>query len=280
MIIQVSDTDYPDPGPRPQLLWLPVNLLKVDHTYQREASSERSTQVINKIAQTFNWQKFQPLTVTPREDGLYSVIDGQHRAAAAAIHPLITEVPCLVVSAPEVRAQARTFMAINRDRVSVNFLQLHHAALAAADPDALHIKDVCDRAGVKVPRNPMTTSDMKPGYTMAISPILKGLKVFGDGPVVSALKILREAYHDVPGQLRSQLVTAMIHFFAMHKGREIDLDRLRRVLREHDAAEMEKSARAYREHFKGTTTLVAIRVALTRAYNKRLPPERQLPEES
>lgn len=274
-----SEAVFPDPGPRPTMAWLPIEVLVVDPTYQRTADSERSRLNIRRIAEAFCWTKFQPVTVTHRPDGTYAVIDGQHRVAAAALHPMVDSVPCFVVAAPEIRAQARSFVAINRDRVAVNPMQMHHANVAAGDPDALHMQAVCNQAGVKLPRSQTGPKDLKVGYTCSLGAIRAGLCNFGDGPVVAALQCLNAAYHNVGGQLRGTLIAAICRFFAMHKGRAIDLARLQRVIAEREAAEWEAAGTALRAALRQRSA-VAIRILITRDYNKQLGPERRLPEEA
>jgi len=272
-----ADIAFPDPGPVPDLVWLPLDALVVDHQYQRDAKTKASAKNILRIAENFSWAKFQPITVTPRSDGGYAVIDGQHRVEAARLHPAVSKVPALVVTAPGLRAEARAFTAINRDRVNVNYLQLHHAGIAAGEPDPLHIKDVCDKAGIKVPRNPTPAGDLKPNMTMALGAIKKGLEVFGDGAVIAALIALREAWPDRFGHLRGQVITAMVHFFAAHRNHDIDSARLKSVLAGFTAVELETTGRAVKTAFGGNVT-AAIRATITRAYNQRLSADRRLPE--
>ncbi len=275
-----ADPRYPDPGPLPRMEWLPLDLLVVDDSYQRHTTSDRSRVIIHRIAEEFSWSKFGPVTVAKREDGTYAVADGQHRVAAARLHPGIHQVPCYIIPASGVRDEARTFVAINRDRTGMHALQIHHAGIAAGEPDALHIKDVCDRAGIKIPRGPMPQRDLKPGMTQSIGAIRKGLATYGDAPVIEALQTLVAAYEDAPGQLRGKVISAVIEIFALHrKNPNLDRDRLTRVIGSHEAGELEDGARAYKGLFKGMTTERAIRLALIKAYNARLSADRRLAEE-
>lgn len=273
------DTAFADPGEAPKLTWLDLDLLVVENSYQRGADSERSRSNIRNIAENFSWTKFKAPNVAALEDGMYAILDGQHSVEAARLHPEITQVPCLVVSAPDIRAKARAFVGINRDRVAVNPMQLYHANVAGGDPDALHIQEVCAKAGISLPRSQTGPKDLRPGYTISLGAIRDGLKNHGDGPTCNALKTLATAYHNVGGQLRGGIIAAMIQFFAIHKGREIDQDRLVKVIAGKEAAELERSATVYRNHFRCKAS-VAIRVLITRDYNKGLGTERRLPEEA
>jgi hypothetical protein len=146
----------------------PTTLL-VDEVYQRKLS-ERSVSLIRKMVGTWDWRKFQPPTVAKTDAGLM-VLDGQHTAIAAASHPMISKIKVKVVAAPDVQAQAKAFVGLNRDRINLTTTQMHQAAVAAGDEDALTIKQVCERAGVRVLNCPPGGGAFKPGDTMAVTAI-------------------------------------------------------------------------------------------------------------
>ena len=63
-IILGSDTKpSTELGERPELMWLPKNLLYVDERYQRETAKKTSRRLIRKLVEDFSWSKFQPITV-------------------------------------------------------------------------------------------------------------------------------------------------------------------------------------------------------------------------
>src|SRR5690606_26633329 len=66
-------------------------------------------------------------------------------------------------------AEASNFIAINRDRKNITALDRYWAELAAEDPEAMTVKQVCERAGVSIQRHPAL--DYKPGQTVAIAAI-------------------------------------------------------------------------------------------------------------
>lgn len=258
-----------DLGPTPTMEWIPVDALLVDASYQRSVSTRRGESLIKKIYAGFEWRKFQPLSVAPMGDGKYAVMDGQHRLLAALAHPLVSKVPCYVVQAADTRQQAQSFGAINRDRVNATTTQLFHAAVAAGDPDALHVKDVCDQAGVTVQKNP-SPDGLKPRHTMAVSTIRKLINVFGDGPVVHAMRLIAESYPEERDQLRGQVIEALTHFIVAFKEHQaFDADRLRAAIEDTDLISELAAARAYKSAYGGDT-IVILRQAITRRYNKNL----------
>lgn len=143
--------------------------LVVDAAYQRDLS-ERSVSLIRRILSDWDWRRFKP-PVCVRVDGALHVIDGQHTAIAAASHPVIGEIPIMVIAADTVADRAKSFMGHNRDRIAVTATQLHFAAVAAGDEDALTIDQVCKRAGVKILRVPPSFGVFKAGQTMSIAAI-------------------------------------------------------------------------------------------------------------
>ena len=58
-----------DPGPRPEVGWIAVDRLTVDHSYQRTLDSSRSKKLVRAIAARFRWSAFQAILTTPVDDG-------------------------------------------------------------------------------------------------------------------------------------------------------------------------------------------------------------------
>lgn len=146
----------------------PADLL-VDENYQRNLS-ERSVKLIRKIVAHWDWRTFMPPVVVRTKAGMH-VIDGQHTAIAAATHPAIKDIPVMVVTADEVADRARAFLGRNRDRITVTPNQLHAAAVAAGDEDAVTIHQVCTRAGIRILKQPPGAGSFAPGDTLAVSTI-------------------------------------------------------------------------------------------------------------
>lgn len=154
---------------RPRFEWVSPLELLVDEAYQRQIS-ERSLELIRKIVANWDWRRFKPPVVASTDAGLV-VVDGQHTAIAAATHPEIVEIPVMVVIAEDQAAQARAFVGHNRDRLGITQMQMHFAAVAAGDEDALTIEQVCGRAGVKILRASPGNGAFRPGDTVAVNAI-------------------------------------------------------------------------------------------------------------
>lgn len=175
----------------PYLRWVDPSTLLVDEAYQRNLS-DRSIKLIRKIVTKFDWRRFKPPIAVDTEGGT-EVLDGQHTSIAAAIHPRIDQIPIIIVSAPELQDRAGAFIGHNKDRLTVSTTQMHHAAVAAMDDDALTIDQVCERAGVRVLRVQPGQGSYKPRDTMAVTAIGGLISKFGALRARQMLQVLSDA---------------------------------------------------------------------------------------
>lgn len=160
----IDDGAIPDPGEVPVLDWLDVGNIFVEKLYQRPLDMNR----VEDIVRNFTWRSFGALVVVPQAEGGYHVTDGQHRLEAAKMHPHVTHVPAVIVKADDVHEEASIFVGINKNRKNVSALELFFAKLTANDDDALTIQQVCQKAGIRIPKHP---GDYRPGDTIAVSAI-------------------------------------------------------------------------------------------------------------
>ena len=264
-----------DLGPVPAMAWLSVDDLVVDNKYQRDTARRSSKAQIEKIAREFAWRKFQPLTVAGLTSGTFAVLDGQHRAAAARLVP-VTHVPCYIVEAPELEAQASTFVAVNRDRLNVTPIQLHQALVAAGDTEARRIQAICDQAGVAIVTDSRTAA-RRPLATVSVAAISHALRNWGEGAAARALKIIAAAFPETGDQLRAPIIKAMAMAARLFE-EELDDARMARALSGTSADELIGGGRAYKRIHGGSTDR-AVLATLLAAYNKGLSSKRlHLPE--
>ncbi|GHA13580.1 hypothetical protein GCM10007989_05220 [Devosia pacifica] len=146
--------------------------LWVDPAYQRSVG-EKGLKQVRRIVEGFDWAKFKPPICAFAEDGqgqsVLKVLDGQHTAIACASNPHIETIPVMIVEAPDTQSQAVAFIGQNKERLNVTPLQIHFAALAAQDPEAITVAQVCDRAGLRILRS--TPKVYAPRDTVAIAAI-------------------------------------------------------------------------------------------------------------
>lgn len=170
-------TPAPITSALPEYRWVDPCSLVIDDDYQRELSG-RSVTLIRRIVAEWDWALFGP-PVVAEVDGALEVIDGQHRAIAAATHPMIKEIPVQVVEAPGEGQRARAFVGLNMNRLSMTAQQIFFARLSGGDPIAEKVAEAAATAGVRILKAPPSHAIFKPGDTMAIG-FLQTLAKKGD----------------------------------------------------------------------------------------------------
>lgn len=179
----------------PMLQWAALADLVIDECYQRDLTPV-SWKSIRRIASGFNWAHFGALAVAPIEGGRFAVIDGQHRAHAAAICG-IEQVPVIVSRLP-VGDQARAFAVINGSAIKVGPLQIYRAALAAGEAWAVDCRDVVEAAGCRLMTANATTSAKKPGQVFCVGAVRKWVAARAGAELTHVLRALLahvKAYH-------------------------------------------------------------------------------------
>lgn len=244
-----------DLGARPRVVWIALGQLVVDKTYQREIGGAGVTHV-NRLLREFNWNCYQPIIVGERDDGRFAVIDGQHRLEAARKHPLIAELPCYVVDAPDVAAQASIFATVNGRRLALTSQQKFWAAHAGGDAKAVEVARLCAVAGVAILRSPPSYV-IPPRSILAPFTLQKLVRQVGTEAVGSALELLAETHGETPNAFRSPTVAALCRI-AADKGYPVQ--RTKRVLRALDLDRLYDDARRDRVTGGGTLETAAERV--------------------
>jgi hypothetical protein len=207
----IAETAAPvmsDPGPKPEMDWLPVARLSVDPRYQRAIETKRSRALIARLVEKFNWSAFQAIIATPNGEA-WLVIDGGHRVEAARLRGE-THVPAVIVQAPSLADQARIFVSTNQNRVAMHTMAIHHAKVAAGDEKALAVKALCDELGLTIPRNPQGAKYLKPGETMAIGSLGRVIADYPLADVLLGLGAVVKAYREKPMFLRAALLLAAV----------------------------------------------------------------------
>ena len=126
-----------------ELRLLNKDVLAVDTNYQRELTAQKVT----AITGAWSHMACGALVVAERS-GIYYVIDGGHRLAAAKRRRDITHLPCVVFQSTGVKEEARGFLDVNTGRKPVNAVAKHKALLAAGDETALFVQKLCDLHGL------------------------------------------------------------------------------------------------------------------------------------
>jgi hypothetical protein len=203
----------PPIGKMPSIEWVHTSELTVDQSYQRSIDNEGSRRLIASIAANFDWRLCAPLVVSRRLDGSKVIIDGQHRWAAAARRGDLLQLPCCLFTYDSSEDEARMFIVANRARKPMNRLDDFHAALAAADEDAVEIQHLVAEAGLKMARNTSSTA-WKAGEVAFTSSIATALRRQGAAIVSAALTSLAEAYEGHSLTYGASIFGALVKLFA------------------------------------------------------------------
>ena len=176
----------------PELTMIAPGDVLVDDRYQR-GLSERSIRMIRRIVAEFDWRRWRPPVCVWGDEGLMA-IDGQHSLVAAASHPLINEVPVLIVAADSLKDRAATFIGINTDRLAVTTMQMHAAAVVAGDAAAVRVQALLDQLGIRVLKSsPNKTQAYRPRDTVAVAAIRSLIDRVGDQRGETVLRVLADA---------------------------------------------------------------------------------------
>lgn len=172
----------PAEQPAPQLLWLEVTDLMIDNRYQRPLN-RNNIAAIRRIAAEFQWSRFSPALVAPVEGGKYAIIDGQHRAHAAAACGF-KRIPAMVVLVPP-SEQAQAFIEINTRQIRVSAHNVLRAAMIAREPWAVAASEAVSAAGCLLMTTNRSTKDKKPGEIYAVA-LIRQMVESGKAAAVTA----------------------------------------------------------------------------------------------
>lgn len=249
-------------GLKPDLLWVPVEKIRVDHNYQREIRANRVQQILRE----FTWSQFQPVMLAEQEDGTFTVFDGQHRVAAARAHPSIKEVPAAVVRLNGSQSEAAAFLGVNINRTSVGTVEKYWAGIEAGDTAMMRVRDVLAKAGCEV----IQAQGIKPAATKttAVTAVDRALRNYGEQAVILACQTLSTAWVRDPNALHGVFISALARLFR-NNGKSIQADRMVARLAASDRKAMAATAETLRKIGGGDAAL-NISKALVEIYNKGL----------
>ena len=129
---------------------IPVQLLKVDHRYQRPVNSAH----VNKISKDFN-KKYLNCIIVSYRDGYFWILDGQHRYNAAVIKGVET-LTCIIITDLTSQEEAKMFKDLNINHKKPDPYKLFKANVwngDKSDPEVavdLEIKRICDKYNIEV----------------------------------------------------------------------------------------------------------------------------------
>lgn len=172
----------------PELRWVDIAELVIDDTYQRKVES-RGRKNIETIAAEFSWGRFTPLLIAPVARGKFAIIDGQHRAHAAALCGYF-EVPAMVVDMTR-REQAQAFSWVNGNVTNVTPFQIFRAALAAQEDWAVKSDIAVRKGGCELMTSNASAPNKKSGEIYCVGVVKRHVGEGNGKYVTAALTSLR-----------------------------------------------------------------------------------------
>ena len=180
----------PAAQPQPLLQWVPVADLVIDRRYQREISG-KGRRAVQKMADNFDWRKFGAVMCAPAEGGALALVDGQHRAHAAALCG-IERIPAVIVPMT-LAEQAAGFAAINRDKIAVDNNAVLRAEYAAGTPWAVNLVNAVRAADCEPGMSNPSSVSRKPGTVYAPNLLRKMVEAGEVEAITVGLRAMRES---------------------------------------------------------------------------------------
>lgn len=141
------DTSVPSGA---KLIWIPKAMIFVDHSYQRD---KISADTIRSIKSNWNWLSFGAMVIADRE-GVYYVVDGQHRLLAARSIQDISVLPCVVYKSSSIIDEAKSFLGANSLRNPVKAVDKYKAMIVAENELALTADRMLSNLGITITARP------------------------------------------------------------------------------------------------------------------------------
>jgi len=155
------------------------------------------------------------------------------------------------------------FIAANRSRKPMNRLDDFHAALAAADEDALEIQQLVTDAGLTITRNTASAA-WKPGEIAFTSSIASTIRKHGPAVASAALTNIAEAFPEQKVVHSGSIFLGLVKVLSSPPA-DFDPDRLFRALKADNAESWGALVKGLKG---GDTRAIAVRDALLAAYEQ------------
>jgi len=241
-----------------------IGRLHIDVKYQRGEQGLWA----ERIAENFSWPFFGALVVSRRK-GAYYVVDGQHRALAAALRG-IEEVPCLVFEGLELKDEAASFVNIQR-RKPISPVTTWKANLVAEEPNTVGAQTIMARYGFAV------ASKMESGsHTITRSAGLM-LRLYQYGELVDVLHFLTACWpkHRLIGS--AAIIRAVAGFLQIYRSNpSLSAASMMERFKDSGPDHINQKARGLLEYGSSSSMVNALVLVMTQVYNKGLRGSRKL----
>lgn len=153
---KVSRYKWKTKGTPGKLAMLDKNILQFNPDYQRELIPSK----VRDITSDWSWVSLGAIVVGHR-DGVYWVVDGQHRVVAAKRRSDVRELPCVIFETEGVREEAQGFIALNTGRKPVTAIAKHRAYVMSGDEVSVFVQACFDELGLEIKNVAKSADDIK-----------------------------------------------------------------------------------------------------------------------
>lgn len=205
-----------------QTQWIPIKNLSIVWAKAQREFNERHA---DKIAAGFDPDLFDDLVVTlPNGNGIYHVVDGQHRKAA--IQKLYGEdekVPCRIVAAADPERAAEIFDKINTGRRNPSPVEKFKVRVTAGYETEVAINKVVTNLGYRI------TNQAEDGTIRSVAALLSVYKNYGLEVLKETLMTIKGTWDNDKHAVNGPIVEGYGALLAEHRG-HIDWPRLRKAV--------------------------------------------------
>ncbi len=229
-----------------------------------------------RIADKFDPQRFDRVRVTmPNGNGIYHVIDGQHRKGAVEmLWGSDEKVPCIILNAEDPAAAAKLFRGINGLRFGVDPISDFKVAVTAKEPTQVAVNHIVERRGYKVSAS--HSDNPKGGRNIsAVGALVKVYEQNGPKVLDEILQIISATWPSDPHATSPSILRGygqLLNEF----GSQVNWGRLTDVIRsKYTPGSFLTSVREF-HNADGGSLADAVQVLLMKRYNRGLPESKQL----
>lgn len=225
-----------------------------------------------RIAEEFDPDAFDFLTVCETKDGRYHVIDGQTRLGAVRrLWGDLERVPCRVLATKSIQEAARIWRTMNRGHKTPRAIDDFRVAVTAEDAEATAVDAIVRGLGLHV------QSTAGEGYVSCVGTLLRVYRKHGADHLKLVLGLIIDIWGKDPAGFISSSVEGFSHFLDDFEA--FDRKRLvSKVSKRFTPARLIGAARQRRDVFRGTMPR-AVEALLVQEYDHGLRTGARLGEE-
>lgn len=199
--------------------WIAIKNLSVVWAQAQREYNERHAK---KIADNFDPDLFDDLVVTlPNGDGIYHVVDGQHRMGALrSLYGEEEKLPCRVVNATDPARAAAIFDKINTGRRLPSALEKFKVRVTSGSETEVALNNLVTSLGLVIEMN------STPRSIRAIGSLVNVYNSFGREVLKEALMAIIAAWPNDKGAFEGPIIEGFGALVAEHRG-HLDWKRLR-----------------------------------------------------